>query len=776
MIKKSYAKGLLTSCFAMMAMNAMAQENVMFNEVMQSNIDYLMVENDYPDSWVELYNPADDAVSLGNWYVGEKADVSKAYRLPAGISIPAKGYFIIYCDKEANGVHTDFRIDAGSATLYLFNESKEIVDTLALEEQPAPNIAYGRKTDGASEWQYELAPSAGKANYGPGAVDVMPEPVFSVAGGLYSEPMTLQITKPEGCPVEAVIFYTTNGNEPVPGQPGVKGGMSHNVEISKNTVIRAKIVHPQYKALSPRSTTKSYIFHPRNVSLPVISIVSDNSYFYDGEKGILSSTVNNGTPNYMQKWRRPINVEYYNVKNKEVFNQLGETAVSGVSTREQPQKSMKIYTNKRFGKKNFKGAFWSDKPEVKKVKSFVIRSGGNNSAGARVNDALVQTLFGTHVDSLDWQAYQPVIVYLNGSYLGEFGMRERSDENYVESNYDGLEDIEVADEASYQKPDAGSLFTDFFNSYRSSATDYEAMAEQMNVDNYMQSLIAELYAQNTDFPTNNVSLWRPLAEDGKWQWILKDLDRFGMQMSLYPLEFDMFNYLFNPDDLMFSGINNFDLYKKMDSFEPFRNKMVETFAVYLGDFLRPEYVTSVLDSMHADILDEVKATFATYNMSYSGFTEATKWLKRTINERPNYLYKQMNARYDLGGLVALKVQDDKEADLQINGVSLTEGDFDGKYFLNHELYLTAGDDYAWKMVVETPGSEPQEYLLEGNDATLLLKDYATSASTVSLSTYFNATGIDEIHQIAPRSGKVLEGNRIVIYRNGIKYNVMGSME
>lgn len=773
---KNYAKSLLTTCFAMAAMNATAQDKVMFNEVMQSNIDYLLVENDYPDSWVELYNPTDNAISLGNWYLGDDSDVSLAYKLPSGISIPAKGYFLIYCDKEDKGVHTNFRIDANGTTLYLFNNNKELVDKLTIAAQPAPNIAYGRKTDGASEWQYELAPSAGKANYGPGTSNILPEPVFSVNGGLCSEPMTLEITKPEGCPAEAIIFYTTNGSEPVPGQAGVKGGMSHTIEISKSTVVRAKIIHPQYQALSPRSTTRSYIYHPRKVTMPVVSIVSDNAFFYDSERGILSTTVNNGTPNYMQKWRRPINVEYYDAKNKEIFNQLGETAISGVSTREQPQKSMKIYANKRFGKKNFKGTFWKDKPTVKKIKSFVIRSGGNNSSGARVNDALVQKLFGTHVNGLDWQAYQPVIVYLNGNYFGEFGMRERSDENYVEANYDGLEDIEMADEASYQKPVVGSLFEKFYNTYRNKAADYDTVTEEMNVDNYMKSLIAELYAQNTDFPTNNVSLWRPLEEGGKWQWILKDLDRFGMQMALYPLDFDMLNFLFNPDNLMFNGIHNFDLYKKMDGFEQFHNKMVETFAVYLGDFLRPDYVTSILEGMHAEIEDEVKATFSTYNMQYASFTEGTKWLKRTINERPGHLYNQMNARYNLGGVVALKVEDDKEANLKINGISLKEGNFDGKYFLNHELYLTAGEGYGWKMTVETPGSEPKEYTMENSDVTLLLKDYSTSASTVSLSTYPIATNIKDIKHIAPRNGKVLEGNRIVIYRNGIKYNAMGIIE
>jgi len=33
----------------------MAQGKVMINELMQSNVDFMMVNHDFPDSWVELY-------------------------------------------------------------------------------------------------------------------------------------------------------------------------------------------------------------------------------------------------------------------------------------------------------------------------------------------------------------------------------------------------------------------------------------------------------------------------------------------------------------------------------------------------------------------------------------------------------------------------------------------------------------------------------------------------------------------------------------------------
>lgn len=729
-MKKVSISQLLVSLLFVLGLNANAQKTIVINEVMQSNIDNLMVDKDFPDSWVELYNTTDKDINISGYYFGEKADVTRAWKLPNGSVVPSHGYFLIYCDKEAIGVHTDFRVDAGRAHLYLLDKSGEIVDNLDMEEMPAANIAYGRVTDGADEWQYELAPSAGKANYGPGSADILPEPLFSIKGGVYNEPLTLEITKPEGCPQEALIFYTTNGNEPVPGQAGVKGGMSHKIEISKSTVVRAKIIHPQYKALSPRSTTESFIYHPRAVSMPVISLVSDRDYFYDAEKGILVSNVNDGKPNYMQKWRRPVNVEYFDTLGNVVLNQLGETAVSGVSTREQPQKSMKIYTNKRFGKKNYKGNFWEDKPNVKKVKSFVIRSGGNTSFGARINDAAVQKLFGTHVDSLDWQAYQPVIVYLNGQLLGEFGMRERSDENYVEANYDGLEDVEVADETSYQTPEAGSLFASFRDDYRRSNVTYEELEAQMDMDNFVKTVIAEIYGQNTDFPTNNVSIWRPLEDGGKWRWILKDMDRFGVNLMMYPPSFDMLRYMFEPDDLMYAGMYHFDLYKKMASFPEFRDAFVDKMSVYLGDFLRPEVVKALIDKLDGQITEELKATFSMYNEKFTNHTGDIAFLKKVVDDRPRYLYDQMSSFFGLGKVLKLNVSVDT-CKVSINGVGLTEGNFDGSYFAGRPLRLDTGTaDYGWKLIVTH------------TDGTKTETDYEDSKISVQLDTLMKTTNED----------------------------------
>lgn len=714
-----------------LAMTASAQ-SVCINEVMQSNIDCLLENYDFPDSWVELYNPASTEVSLNGWSIGVKDDVTRSYKLADAI-IPANGHIVIYCDKEANGLHTDFRVDSGKGGVYLFDATGNKVDAVTLSKMPAPNVAYGRESDGAAAFHYEYCPTPGGKNEGGGSSSVMPEPVFSISGGLFTTPQHLELSLPDGCPDNAEVYYTKDGTEPTLAS---EHGKNVSLTIAMSTAVRAKVLTTDGQCVAIPSTTQSYIFHPRVVGMPVISLTTDADYFFGNTLGMWSSEMcEDGMINYMHKWRRPLNIEYYTADGTCVFNQLGETAVSGSSTREQPQKSMKLYANKRFGTKTFKGEFWKTKPQVTEVKSFVIRSGGNNSLQGRINDGLAQTLFGSHIDNIDYQAYQPVIVYLNGKYFGEFNMRERNDDDNVTANYGGLEDFEIGDETSYQEPVPGSLFEQFFNLYHSPSVTYAEMCDNMDVDNFLSALTCEMYAMNTDFPTNNVSMWcgLPSVEDPelrKWHWIIKDLDRFGMNHPMYPQSFDIVNYYFNPDELAFSGVYSFDLYKKMVSYPEFKEKLLKSMAVYLGDFLKPSYVSKEIDRMEAEIQPEIRHTYDIYGGEYDDFVNGISYLRTICDKRPEYLYAQMAEFFNVGSVIPMTVVCNGSKAI-VNDITLREGDFDGAYFSQMPLKLSTGNiSLSWRMTIKN------------GETVVSTKDFTKPVVNATLSDYIGKPSAD----------------------------------
>ena len=132
---------------------SMSAQTLVINELMQSNVETLVDDiHEFPDSWVELYNPTDAAINLKDYKISNKNKEKKAWQLPDK-TVGAGKYVVIYCDKEGiedNRLHTDFRLESGKdGNLYLF-KGGEIVDKVeAMAKMSAPDVAYGRKTDGA---------------------------------------------------------------------------------------------------------------------------------------------------------------------------------------------------------------------------------------------------------------------------------------------------------------------------------------------------------------------------------------------------------------------------------------------------------------------------------------------------------------------------------------------------------------------------------------------------------------------------------------------------
>ena len=432
-MKKFFTAAML---LAMTTITANAQDpqytHLVINELMQSNVVCTMDDiKEFPDSWVELYNPTDAEINLQNYWLGTKADGSKSWQLP-NKSIASKGYVIIYCDKEDaedHPYHANFRLDSDKeSNLYLFLGSEIVSRVEGIPVMPAPDIAYGHVViNGVDTWGYELTPTPGAANSGGvvAADHILGAPVFSKKGRVTSgnDAITLELSVPEGAPNGTVIRYTTDGSEPTTNSTRYR----QSITINSTKVIRAKLFCNGW--LSPVSTAHSYIFHPRAMTIPIISILTKDSYLNDRTIGIFT---NNTSKTNKVDWRRPINIEMFTSENSEsVINQLGETRIQGGQSRANALKSMAIYTNKRFepNKKRFSYQFFPDqKPGVTEFKSFSLRDGGNDFGELYFRDLIVQRTMGENTD-LDWQAGHTAVLYINGTYKGMLNIRERSNED-----------------------------------------------------------------------------------------------------------------------------------------------------------------------------------------------------------------------------------------------------------------------------------------------------------------------------------------------------------
>lgn len=345
-------------------------------------------------------------------------------------------------------------------------------------------------------------------------------------------------------------------------------------------------------------------------------------------------------------------------------------------------------------------------------------------------------------------AYAPVIAYINGVYKGVFGLRERSNEDYVEANY-GIKDVEMASHESYfhdSEEWTQNSFVQVYDLYQNDSITYSQLAEIIDVDNFMKVMIAEIYAENWDYPENNVSIWREKTPEGKWKWILKDLDYFAYST---PANFNMFKFLLDeptPGDYEYDYVTDEiresrKLYQKMMSFPDFQESFIDHFSVYLGDFLKPEYALTLLNQMKNEIYNEISPTFsANENMSkLSRFNQRIDSIKLHCRKRPRILYQQMADYFSLGPVVAMSLQSSVDS-VSMNHVQLTEGAFAGAYFTNRILNLDSGSpNVGWKMKIYRKNSNNKRFLadsvtFESQWVPLLLRDYS-ECDSVAIKTY-----------------------------------------
>lgn len=678
--------------------------NLSISEIMQSNfggvLDYY---NEFPDSWVELYNNSEQDISIMGYSISKVNIIDSAYTIPIELTVPANGYKLIYCDKENKKEHTDFRLNSDkSGTVYLWDNNGRLVDSLPYPEMISPEVSWGRLPNLPDSLSHFRIPTPEKENNNTNCERVMKKVDFSVAGGVKDAPFYLKLSLKEDAPKDAVIRYTTNGSEPTENSYLYQDSLY----INRTMVVRAKPFSDS--AISKISKTKTYFFDLKN-DMPIINLVCDDDYLYSSNIGILShattyaSTHSDNPPkrswmgnyNYLYNWRRPINVEYYSGDTLGAdFNQLSETRVSGNASRENRVKSMVIYANKRFGDKHFKGVLWEHlRPNANKQKSLTIRSSiqSGHSESEAIKDMLSQTAIGRFSSyyDVDFQAQRNVQLCLNGEFQQIMHLQERDDEDMIWANHK-VSDIEYVETSTgiyddWIQEDLYPNYLHFKETFESSSSTYEQMAEVLDINAFMNYVSTQAYFANIDFPYNNVAIWYDKQGTKKWRWIMKDLDG-TMYDPLYPY----YNFLLRVKPYEYFDWANKEsacaVYIKMFSLEKFKQPYLDRACVLAGTAFSRNTIHYMLDSLASDVaLAMNKSDLKEF---LKGMEEYYEW-----NEyRHSYYSYHMSDFFKLGDTTQLTVKGlYKDSIIYINNNPLMENKFEGYFFEGRDLYLTHHD-------------------------------------------------------------------------------------
>lgn len=578
---------------------------------------------------------------------------------------------------------------------------------------------------------------------------------FSKTGGFFRDPFNLEL---QTSLPDAEIRYTMNGSEPdqeskLYNQPisiSVKNPdvLGTAVEGITGVIVRARVFQnnqPVGKVLTHTYLVGSNI--DTRFTLPVISLVTGPDNLYNYETGIYirgkvfddwkkrnpRAPVNGASPaNYNQKgkeWERPVHIEFFEPDGTLSFSQDAGVRVFGAWSREYPQKSLRLFARSEYDEQNsfdyalfpwLKSMDGQNRP-ITTFKRFILRNSGNDFYSTMFRDAMIHRL--AQDTGSDIQSYRPAVIYINGRYWGIQNIREDNDENYIVSHYNA-DPAKIAilggNEAGY-KADYGTAadvasyqqLTNFaWNHDLSEQSNFQKISEMMDVENYLKYSVYEIYCANTDWPQNNVRLWRyrtdaydpsaPYGLDGRWRWMLKDTD-FGFGL--------VGNYHENTLVKATARNKNSILLHSLLKNDSFRINFINYFADALNSPLSTAHVLEIMNEAQLGIAQEIETHLKRWNIhsgqnSYWDNTVST--MRKFAERRPEYMYSFLKGMFHLQDTVNLRVIISEGGKIQINTLSLEASDqpWQGKYFPGIPIKIAAVADKGYTFAGWTLDNQP----------------------------------------------------------------------
>ncbi len=524
-------------------------------------------------------------------------------------------------------------------------------------------------------------------------------PKCSLVGGFYKSPIIVSLS-PANPDLE--VYYTLDGTEPtsksikykspilitnqtdkpnrlsvIPTSPRwkppignvFKGTILRAISVDKNNFRSSELIRSFFV---DEKGNKRYTF-------PVVSITVNEKDLFGYEKGIyVLGKRFSDKDNYVQKnvplyspWfyypanytirgenaERKGNLEFYEPSGQLGFETKVGIRINGNATRGFAQKSLRI----NFKEKDKAGINYPIFPsnEITKFNSIILRNSGNDWDKTMFRDAFMQSLIkSTHVDLQD---FRPSIVFVNGEYWGIHNIRERQDEYYLANKYnlnpDSITILELTNSLKRGQMKSRAMFTELLQFLKkedlSNDKNYEYIISKIDIESFIDFVIANVYFCNSDWPDNNVKFWRAdsqkfdensVAKDGKWRWMLYETDWGFGYTNRHVYNMDLLN---NATIVGSVGVVFSSLMKN----KSFATKFTSTFENYLNTIFKTEFVLKRIDEFDKLYSPEMSENINRWRVvgDMKKWKENVEELRVFAKKRPLIQITQLNSFLKLSG-------------------------------------------------------------------------------------------------------------------------------
>jgi len=582
---------------------------------MSSNATTLQDSDDDFSDWIELFNCGNEQLNLEGFMLSDDCQEPGKWIFPS-VSIMPQTFLIVFASGKDRydpaELHTNFKIKTSGEDLILNKPDTTIADHLD-PVSVSTDVSYGRFPDGGLDLTFMTIPSPGYQNIASTSVLTV-----SALGGFYDTPFKTGLSSSVA---DDTIYYTLDGSVPDINSniysDSILVGYTHTFPNTISTIPTGPdSLHDHFRKWSPAAgwipkanvlraaaynngvpvseifTNTYFVDSNLTEQFPyhIVSITTDSINLFGFEEGIyvpgvyFDSCDPDWTGNYFQKggeWERPIHFEYFEDSGNRVIDIPAGIRIHGKITRHGSQKTLRLYSYCAMDNLSFKYPFMlnSNQEEFKRI---LLRTSYADGSQTIFKDAMIHDVVKDF--NLEMMHFRPVIVFINGEYWGLHTIRERIDKYYISSLYDvDPDNLDILENNVSVEEGSADDYIDMINFIENNDLEedenYEYIKTRMDVDNFIDYQIVELFFSNTDWPGSNIRYWREQKPDAKWRWILFDLDNACFDYTFNSIEFataENDSSWQNPPWATF-------LFRNLLKNENFTNQFLERFAFHLNN-------------------------------------------------------------------------------------------------------------------------------------------------------------------------------------------------
>ena len=639
------------------------------NEVLAANKTILADSNDEYDDWIEIYNNSNSPINIAGYHLSDDPLDPTQYTIPTSnatlTTVPANGYLIFWADNdtEQGANHTNFKLSASGGSVHLYDTDGTTLEDEITFPAMGEDSSYGRLEDGGNSWEVFTTPTPNSTNSA--SQPQLSQPTITPLSGLYTGSESITISTESG----GSIYYTTDGTEPTESSYLYDGSFT----IDSTVIVKAIAIRNGWA--SSKISDKSYIFNATS-DLPVLHISIDPKYLWDEEVGMHVIGTNGTTgpcqlvpSNYNQDWEYQANVTLFEKDGSIGFSEGCGLSISGGCSRKAPQKSFNVSFKKAFGVGTLDYKLFENKEETK-WEGFKVRSGGNHKSSYRMFDAFLQRTIEGELD-IDLQSSRPVAVYLNNEYWGFYNIRDRLNSGYVKTHHPKIdaENIDIIklpklDGSShhwlYETISAGDNIAyhalDDYITNNSMADDshYEYVETQIDIDSYLDYIITNIYFNNGDWPGNNLRTWRERSPNGKWRWMMSDLDALIWQGGVTNIK--LLDEVINLDAKNQRSLLASKFIKRLMDNEKFKAEYIQRCNTYINTIWQPSRIQPIFDDIKNEVSTEIQADTDKWDgWDFERWDTSVIYLKDYFNLRPDYMRTMIDTVLNTDGRFNLNI-------------------------------------------------------------------------------------------------------------------------